>query len=525
MAVTKTNNLRRGMKNSDDVRQLQTYLNQHGYNLAVDGSFGPATETAVRDYQSKNGLEEDGIVGTNTWGVLTGGNKTTTTPNTNTTTSKPTTTVPDYSKYTYDTSTNDGYLKAMAALTAASENLPTYAGTYDQQVLDIYNKIMNKEDFSYDVNSDALYQQYKDQYKTLGNLAMMDTMGQAAAMNGGYGSSYAQSVGQQAYQGYLQQLNDVVPELYQMAYGQYENEVQDMYNQYDMVSGLAKDEYNKYQDDLDQYWKKVTHLKDVADDEYARGFENWYTSVTLGNEADETAYKRQQDAYNNLVSVITASGYTPTAEELKAAGMTAEQAAAYKTYYTNSLVVEGSGKGSGSGNGNGNGDKPANQTITTKANNGSVSDANIRAMQTKLGFTGKDVDGKWGPKTQAKALEMWGTTSADEAYTKWQAEGGGGKEPTPTELYNEAYEYLKDNIGSAAASKLMDVSRWNAAKEQGNPDAYGATYADYVDLFLEKNQKSKTAKNEGPPKNPKTNNGTKEFFATTTAASSTTTRG
>ena len=445
--MAKYTQLSKGSKGADVIK-MQKALVALGYDIGeagVDGSFGKDTRAAVIQYQKDNGLKIDGYAGDETLGHLYG-NKTTTTQNTNTTTSNPTTTVPDYSKYTYDSSTNDGYLKAMAALTAASENLPTYAGTYDQQVLDIYNKIMNKEDFSYDVNNDALYQQYANQYTTLGKLASMDVMGQAAAMNGGYGSSYAQSVGQQTYQGYLQQLNDVVPELYQMAYGQYENEVQDMYNQYDMVSGLAKDEYNKYQDELDRYWQNVTHLKDVADDEYARGFENWYTSVTLGNEADETAYKRQQDAYNNLVSIITASGYTPTAQELQAAGMTAEQAAAYKTYYTNSLVVEGSGKGSGSGNGNGNGDKPANQTITTKANNGSVSDANIRAMQTKLGFTGKDVDGKWGPKTQAKALEMWGTTSADEAYTKWQAEGGGeddGKTPTPDDVYNEAIAYLE----------------------------------------------------------------------------------
>ena len=33
-----------------------------------------------------------------------------------------------------------------------------------------------------------------------GRLAMMDSMGRAAALTGGYGSSYAQSAGQQAYQ-------------------------------------------------------------------------------------------------------------------------------------------------------------------------------------------------------------------------------------------------------------------------------------------------------------------------------------
>ena len=50
---------------------------------------------------------------------------------------------------------------------------------------------LNREDFQYDVNADALYQQYKDRYVELGKDAMEDTMGQAAALTGGYGSSYA----------------------------------------------------------------------------------------------------------------------------------------------------------------------------------------------------------------------------------------------------------------------------------------------------------------------------------------------
>ena len=42
---------------------------------------------------------------------------------------------------------------------------------------------------------------------------MKDTMGQAAALTGGYGSSYAESSAQQQYDAYLQQLGDIVPEL------------------------------------------------------------------------------------------------------------------------------------------------------------------------------------------------------------------------------------------------------------------------------------------------------------------------
>ena len=52
------------------VSKLQTVLNQHGYDLAVDGIFGVKTQAAERDYQKKNSLKLDGIAGPETWGSL-----------------------------------------------------------------------------------------------------------------------------------------------------------------------------------------------------------------------------------------------------------------------------------------------------------------------------------------------------------------------------------------------------------------------------------------------------------------------
>lgn len=121
-------------------------------------------------------------------------------------------------------------------------------GQYGQQVKDYMDKIANREKFSYDINNDALYQQYKDRYMRQGQLAMQDTIGQASALTGGYGSSYAETVGNQAYQSYLQDLNDVVPELYQMAYDRYNQEGQDMYNQLGMYQNAYNTEYGEYRD-------------------------------------------------------------------------------------------------------------------------------------------------------------------------------------------------------------------------------------------------------------------------------------
>lgn len=52
------------------VRAVQSQLNESGYGLVVDGAFGPATYSAVRSFQSAKGLGVDGIVGDNTWSKM-----------------------------------------------------------------------------------------------------------------------------------------------------------------------------------------------------------------------------------------------------------------------------------------------------------------------------------------------------------------------------------------------------------------------------------------------------------------------
>lgn len=169
---------------------------------------------------------------------------------------------------------------------------PTYAGTYEDQLADLYDRIQNREDFSYDVNADPLYQNYRDQYIQGGKRSMRDTMGQAAGLTGGYGSTYSQQAGQQAYDAYLQQLTDKIPELYNMAYGMYQDKGDDMMQQYSMLGQLRDTEYNRYRDELSDY-----------------------------NYRQETAYQHQQQAYSRLLSLIQSSGYRPTDKELEEAGM------------------------------------------------------------------------------------------------------------------------------------------------------------------------------------------------------------
>ena len=110
-----------------------------------------------------------------------------------------------------------------------------FDGNYAGQLQDLLSQILNRPNFEYDLNADMLYQQYRDQYQRAGQQAMADTMGQAATMTGGYGNSYAASAGNQAYQQYLTQLNNIVPELYDRAYNRYNQEQSDLMNQYSLL--------------------------------------------------------------------------------------------------------------------------------------------------------------------------------------------------------------------------------------------------------------------------------------------------
>ena len=107
---------------------------------------------------------------------------------------------------------------------------------YVEQLNALYDQIMNRKPFQYDLNSDLLYKQMADSYTQAGQKAMRDTMGTAAGLTGGYGNSYAQQVGNQAYQEHLTALNDQIPSLYEQALNAYLAEGDQMLQQYQLAA-------------------------------------------------------------------------------------------------------------------------------------------------------------------------------------------------------------------------------------------------------------------------------------------------
>lgn len=146
-----------------------------------------------------------------------------------------------------------------------------YSSVWDSQIRQAMQDILNRQQFRYNLNGDALYRQYREQAMKNGRLAMMDTMGQAAALTGGYGSSYAQSVGQQAYQQEMTGLTDRIPELYALAMEQYRQTGQELMNRYELLSGQEQQDYSRYRDNWDAWQAEVDRLWSLYDRE--RGFD------------------------------------------------------------------------------------------------------------------------------------------------------------------------------------------------------------------------------------------------------------
>ena len=204
---------------------------------------------------------------------------------------------------------NAGYTKSQDVINAETKktNAENAYNTFfnngftyskDASFNEIMNQILNREKFSYDVNGDALYQQYKDKYIQQGKMVSADVMGQAAAMTGGYGNSYAASVGNQAYQAALQNLNDVIPQLYQMALDKYNMEGQDLYNKYGMLSDDRSTEYGMWTDKGNRLGADRSYYSTEADNAFNKDYGMWADKGTMLNN-DRTYYGNEyNNAYN-----------------------------------------------------------------------------------------------------------------------------------------------------------------------------------------------------------------------------------
>lgn len=182
--------------------------------------------------------------------------------------------------------------QAQANLNRTEANKPgAYSSAYTDRLNELINK-MGSRQFNYDVNGDALYQMYKNAYMQQGKQAMADTIGQASAMTGGYGNSYAASAGNQAYQASLEHLNDRIPELYQLALARYQNEGTDIQNMYNVLANQDSIDYGRYRDTVSDYQSDRAY--------YDTALQNLRSmNQNLWSQNEQNRYNSNEQAWNN----------------------------------------------------------------------------------------------------------------------------------------------------------------------------------------------------------------------------------
>lgn len=155
--------------------------------------------------------------------------------------------------------------------------------------------IENIGDFKYDFADDPMYAAIRDNYARQGKLAMQDTVGKASAATGGYGNSYAASAGAQAYNQYMAQTSEMIPELYQMAYNLHANKKSDAYKKASLYDNLEATDYSRRLDDISRAYNDYGAAASRADTAYNRDFNEKSTEY-------QTAYQEAADERNYRLS-------------------------------------------------------------------------------------------------------------------------------------------------------------------------------------------------------------------------------
>lgn len=275
------------------VKQLQSELNKRGYQLDEDGIYGKKTKAAVRDYQKKSGLTMvDGIAGDETWGSLlsaptmaeqqaaeqaaAAAAAEAARPEARVTesTARKLAELERGYQPSEDVAAARAYRDSVAAMQPED-----YTSGFEARLQELYDQIAGREAFSYDPEEDEMYKRYARLYAAQGAAAMEDTMGQAAALTGGYGSSYAQAVGQQAYDRYLGELASLVPELRQAALAEYTQEGKALTDRYGLLRQQESAAYDRWQDTVAQWQKALAQAQSEYDHTAAQDAKSYQTML------------------------------------------------------------------------------------------------------------------------------------------------------------------------------------------------------------------------------------------------------
>lgn len=194
------------------------------------------------------------------------------------------------------------YNQAMDFTNSQWDKISTGKTSWTDEYNNLLNKYLNREDFEYDVNKDPLFQQALTSAMNSGKTAMQDTIGQASALTGGYGSTYATSAGNQAYNSFIEDAYNNLPEYYQMALNAHQAEGQEMYNQ---VALVGEADSKEFQRNFDLYSASFDRANQIWNQDFSLWDANINNSFNLYNAANDRYESQYSKEYNAWADEVT----------------------------------------------------------------------------------------------------------------------------------------------------------------------------------------------------------------------------
>ena len=183
--------------------------------------------------------------------------------------------------------------KAQSGYKTGNEILEKNSQKYEPYYDKLLDSLVNREAYSYDPDSDPVYQSYLSQYNREGDRAMRDAMGAAAGMTGGYTNSAAVTAGAQQRQYWQDKLMDRIPELEANAYNRYLGEYDMNRNALDAVMGLDTQQFNREYGVNRDLYDDIMENRELNRQRYADEYEKWLTERAYKDGRYDLDYDRE----------------------------------------------------------------------------------------------------------------------------------------------------------------------------------------------------------------------------------------
>lgn len=192
----------------------------------------------------------------------------------------------------------DDYMKRLQDVEGQEPG--AYNSRYEGAIQSILDGILGQNgpyNIKDDINYNLLYEQARESAMANGNKAMRDAMGNMQAQTGGYGSTAAQAAGSQAYDNYLQSLNEQNPALAELAYQMWRDQQADRYNQLNAVRGVDESEYARHRDTYNDWLNNRNYLANQAQQAYANDRNAYQYDTTMDWNQWQDAADRAREQY------------------------------------------------------------------------------------------------------------------------------------------------------------------------------------------------------------------------------------